>query len=115
MKKPLCITILRIREIKDLLWPLDVGQMHGVGKKTVEKLNEININTIGDLANSDSYDLRQLLGINGERLRNRANGIDRRKVDPEAASEFQSIGNSRTRSEERRVGKECRKQMKKKK
>jgi len=100
MKKPLGITILRIREIKDLLWPLDVGQMHGVGKKTVEKLNEININTIGDLANSDSYDLRQLLGINGERLRNRANGIDRRKVDPEAASEFQSIGNSRTLKED---------------
>src|SRR5699024_6892755 len=74
-KKPLGITILTIREIKDLLWPLDVGQMQGVGKKTVEKLNEININTIGDLANSDSYDLRQLLGINGERLRNRANGI----------------------------------------
>src|SRR5690625_320144 len=100
MKKPFGITILRIREIKDLLWPLDVGQMHGVGKKTVEKLNEININTIGDLANSDSYDLRQLLGINGERLRNRANGIDRRKVDPEAASEFQSIGNSRTLKED---------------
>jgi len=100
MKKPLGITILRIREIKELLWPLDVGQMHGVGKKTVEKLNEININTIGDLANSDSYDLRQLLGINGERLRNRANGIDRRKVDPEAASEFQSIGNSRTLKED---------------
>src|SRR5690625_6614525 len=74
--------------------------MHGVGKKTVEKFNEININTIGDLANSDSYDLRQLLGINGERLRNRANGIDRRKVDPEAASEFQSIGNSRTLKED---------------
>src|SRR5690625_5616446 len=40
MKKPLGITILRIREIKDLLWPLDVGQMHGVGKKTVERSEE---------------------------------------------------------------------------
>src|SRR5690625_777317 len=104
MNKQICITILRIREIKDLLWPFDVGQMYGVGKKTVEKLNEININTIGDLANSDSYDLRQLLGINGERLRNRANGIDRRKVDPEAASEFQSIGNSRTLKEDTEIG-----------
>src|SRR5699024_7451711 len=55
---------------------------------------------IGDLANADVYNLRQLLGINGERLKNRANGIDKRKVDPEAASEFQSIGNSRTLKED---------------
>ncbi len=100
MKKPLGITVLRIREIEKLLWPLEVGEMYGIGKKTAEKLNEIEIKTIGDLATADVYHLRQLLGINGERLRNRANGIDSRVVDPEAANEFQSVGHSRTLKED---------------
>lgn len=100
MKKPLGITVLRIREIEKLLWPLDVGEMYGIGQKTAEKLNEIKIKTIGDLATADVYNLRQLLGINGERLKNRANGIDSRIVDPEAANEFQSVGNSRTLKED---------------
>ncbi|NAP00283.1 DNA polymerase IV, partial [Halomonas sp. MG34] len=39
---------------------------------------------------------KQLLGINGERLKNRANGIDNRPVDPDAIFEFKSIGSSQT-------------------
>src|SRR5699024_3180867 len=45
---------------------------------------------------ADTYQLSQLLGINGERLKSRANGIDHRPVDPEAVHEFKSIGSSRT-------------------
>lgn len=96
MKKPLGITVLRIRDIKEKLWPLPVRDMYGVGDKTAEKLATINIHTIGDLAKADVYILSQLLGINGERLKNRANGIDHRNVDPDAVSDFKSIGNSRT-------------------
>ncbi|HLS67381.1 MAG TPA: DNA polymerase IV [Pseudogracilibacillus sp.] len=96
MKKPLGITILRIRDVEKKLWPLPAQQMYGVGKKTAEKLQKINIETIGDLAKADVYILTQLLGINGERLKNRANGIDHRKVDPDSISDFKSIGNSRT-------------------
>ncbi|MGJ9456904.1 DNA polymerase IV [Oceanobacillus sp. CF4.6] len=96
MKKPLGITILRKREISKILWPLEVGEMYGVGEKTAEKLNSINIQTIGDLANKDVYELKQLLGINGERLKSRANGTDTRPVDPDAVYEFKSIGSSQT-------------------
>src|SRR5699024_10421367 len=95
-KKPLGITILRIRELPEKLWPLSVGNMYGVGKKTAEKLNKVSIYTIGELAQADTYALTQLLGINGERLKNRANGIDPRPVDPESVNEFKSIGNSQT-------------------
>ncbi len=100
MKKPLGITVLRIREVESKLWPLPVSEMYGVGKKTAEKLNSVDIHTIGDLAGADDYNLRQLLGINGERLKNRANGRDLSEVDPESAHEFQSIGNSRTLKED---------------
>lgn len=96
MKKPLGITILRIRDLPAKLWPLSVEKMYGVGEKTAEKLYKINIKTIGALAKADVYAVTQLLGINGERLINRANGIDSRKVDPDAVNEFKSIGNSQT-------------------
>lgn len=96
MKKPLGITILRKRELDKILWPLPVQEMHGVGEKTTEKLNAIGIKTIGDLAKKDTYELKQHFGINGERLKNRANGIDHRVVDPDAIYDFKSIGNSQT-------------------
>src|SRR5690625_4803264 len=96
MKKPLGITVLRKRELPQTLWPLRVEKMYGVGTKTAEKLHMIDIYTIGDLAKKDVYSLTNLLGINGERLKNRANGIDPSPVDPEAVHEFKSIGNSET-------------------
>ncbi|MFA1821604.1 DNA polymerase IV [Virgibacillus oceani] len=96
MKKPMGITVMRKREIQKILWPLAVEEMYGVGEKTAIKLNKIGIKTIGDLAKKDVYDLKQLLGINGERLQNRANGIDPRAVDPDAIYEFKSIGSSQT-------------------
>lgn len=96
MKKPLGITVLRKRELDKVLWPLAIEEMHGVGSKTAEKLKTIGVHTIGDLAHEDVYHLRQLLGINGERLKNRANGIDERPVDPDAIYDFKSIGSSQT-------------------
>jgi DNA polymerase-4 len=96
MKKPMGITILRKRELPAKLWPMDVGEMHGVGSKTAEKLNAINIKTIRDLAQGNDYQLKHILGINGERLKKRANGEDNRPVDPDSVSEFKSIGNSTT-------------------
>jgi DNA polymerase-4 len=96
MKKPLGITVLRKRDVKHILWPLPVAEMHGVGAKTAEKLKPINILTIGDLAKGDPIQLKALLGINGERLKSKANGIDDRHVDPDAIYEFKSIGNSTT-------------------
>lgn len=95
-KKPLGITIMRKRELPFMLWPLPVEKMYGIGEKTAEKLHGLNIHTIGDLAKADVYQLKQLLGINGERLVNRANGIDNREVDPDAIYDYKSIGNSQT-------------------
>ncbi|MEH7111819.1 DNA polymerase IV [Neobacillus niacini] len=96
MKKPMGITILRKRDIPAVLWPLNTNEMHGVGKKTAEKLTTIGIHTIGELAAGNEIQLKSLLGINGIRIKERANGIDNRPVDPEAVSEFKSIGNSTT-------------------
>ncbi|PID23037.1 DNA polymerase IV [Sporosarcina sp. P3] len=96
MKKPMGITILRKREVPKMLWPLPVIEMHGIGKRTEEKLHSAEIKTVGDLATAEKITLEALLGKNGLRLKQRANGIDTRPVDPESADERKSIGSSTT-------------------
>lgn len=96
MKKPLGITVLRKRDMPTKLWPLDIQEMHGIGKKTAEKLKNLGLHTIGDLAKESELTLKVALGINGKKLWERANGIDRRKVDPESVNEIKSVGNSTT-------------------
>ncbi|WP_442594737.1 DNA polymerase IV [Neobacillus sp. D3-1R] len=96
MKKPMGITVLRKRDIQKVLWPLPTYEMHGVGRKTSEKLLTIGVKTVGDLASANEIQLKGLLGINGVRLKERANGNDQRHVDPDAVSDFKSIGNSTT-------------------
>lgn len=96
MKKPMGITILRKRQVPQVLWPKPVIEMHGVGKSTEKKLAELKIYTIGELAQADEINVRAKLGKNGVRLKARANGIDNRPVDPEAANERKSVGSSTT-------------------
>ena len=96
MKKPMGITILRKRDVPSVLWPLPVIEMHGVGKSTEEKLNSIEIRTIGELAAAHDGLLKENLGKRGLYLKARANGIDGRPVDPESANERKSVGGSVT-------------------
>lgn len=96
LKKPMGITILRKRDIDKLLWPLPVLDMHGVGESTATKLNSIKLYTIGDIAKAEEGLLKEALGKNGTRLKNRANGIDNREVDPDSVYETKSVGNSTT-------------------
>ncbi|WAA11228.1 DNA polymerase IV [Fervidibacillus albus] len=100
MKKPMGITLLRKREIPMKLWPLPIDEMHGIGTKTAEKLRSIGVNTIKDLADANEVQLKSLLGINGIRLKERANGIDPRVVDPDSIYDYKSVGNSTTLSKD---------------
>lgn len=100
MKKPMGITVLRKREIKQILWPMKSVEMHGIGGKTADKLEKIGIYTIGDVAQASKDLLHRKLGVSGLRIHERANGIDLRIVDPDAVNEFKSIGNSTTLPED---------------
>lgn len=96
MKKPMGITILTRSNLKELMWPLDIKNMFGIGKKTQPRLREIGIMTIGDIANYNNYNkLRQIIGKNALLLYRRANGIDNRVVDTKQ-NELKSVGNSIT-------------------
>lgn len=56
MKKPMGITIIRKKDIPNMLYPLKIGDFFGIGKKSVPRLNLIGIYTIGDLANKIATD-----------------------------------------------------------
>ncbi len=95
MKKPMGITVLRIRDVEEKMWPLDIGELRGIGNKTVPFLKELNINTIGDLANyKNKADLQEILGNHLEDIINRCYGKD----DSELITEYsrKSIGISET-------------------
>lgn len=98
MKKPLGISVLRKREINKLLWPLSIGKMHGVGKKTKPRLENIGINTIGDLAQFKDLELLQkTVGkAMATYLIERANGIDNSEVDYNSVDSQSSISKSHT-------------------
>lgn len=62
MRKPMGITTLYPEEVPAKLWPLPVGELYGVGRKSVEKLHVLGIRTIGDLARSDLQELAKVFG-----------------------------------------------------
>ena len=81
MKKPNGITVLRIREVPQKLWPLPIKEMRGVGVKTLPYMEDLNIKTIGDLANYRNIEeLRPVFGKNTEWMIQRANGHDDREI-----------------------------------
>lgn len=98
MKKPLGITVLRKREIDKYMWPLPIGEMFGVGKKTAPKLKEIGINTIGDLANYKNIELlKKTVGENSAlSLQRLANGIEDSEVNYMPNDDFSYVSNAHT-------------------
>lgn len=95
-EKPDKVHTLFAQEIPQKLWPLPVGDLYSVGRKTAEKLNAARIRTIGDLANSDLSHIQKLVGMKmGKLIHDYANGIDNSPVlaEPEAVKGY---GNSTT-------------------
>lgn len=77
MKKPNGITILRIRDIADKLWPLDISEMQGIGKQTLIRVKELGIQTIGDLAKfKNIHKLNTIFKKRTDDIIAKANGID---------------------------------------
>lgn len=100
MKKPLGITELWKEDIKRRLWPLPVQSMYGVGKQTAQKLRNMRIETIGEIALSSREHLVKNLGKSGAEIHHLANGIDISPVKPHSQDGMKSIGRSVTLSKD---------------
>lgn len=98
MKKPMGITILRKRELKEKLYPLSIKEMYGIGRKTHPKLESLNINTIGDFANIDNKEI--ILKVMSEKsylgYLKEIHGLSSDTVDPYKYQTPKSISNETT-------------------
>lgn len=68
------------------LAPLPASALWGVGPKTAQRLSDLGINTIGDLATWPERDLMNRFGKHGYELSQHAKGIDKREVVVERES-----------------------------
>lgn len=95
MCKPNGLMVLKKEEVPEVLWPLPVRELYGVGPKTAEKLKAMRILTIGDLARMSETEVKSSLGNYGVYLRNSARGEGSTQVDPEPRQP-KSIGQQTT-------------------
>lgn len=93
--KPDRVHTLFEEEIPTKMWTLPISDLFMLGKKTVPKLYNMKIRTIGDLANSDKNMLIKKFGKHGKMMWEYANGIDNSEVQY-LEEKPKSIGNSIT-------------------
>ena len=99
LEKPDKVHTLYPEEIPTKMWNLPASELFMVGKKTIEKLQTIGVQTIGDIAKLEDTWLIRKFGKYGKLIKEYANGIDYAEVlyEPEAPK---GIGNSITLPED---------------
>lgn len=93
--KPEGCTIIRPGDEAEFLAPLPVRALWGIGPRTAERLAAISVTTCGELAQANLYQLQVQIGNQAQELKNRAQGIDPRKVNSERG-QAKSISQERT-------------------
>lgn len=97
LKKPDAVTVITEDNFRQKIWPLPASELLFVGRSTTQKLQAVNVHTIGQLANTDPGQLRKLLGINGVQLWTFANGKDTGEVmELDFKSQIKSVGHGIT-------------------
>ncbi len=94
-EKPDKVHTLFENEIESKMWSLPVSELFMLGKKTVPKLNGMNIYKIGDLAKSNKEEIIKKFGKHGLQMWEYANGIDNSEI-VYIREKPKSIGNSVT-------------------
>ncbi|MBE6600390.1 MAG: DNA polymerase IV [Ruminococcaceae bacterium] len=98
-EKPDRVHTLFFDELEEKFYPLPVRELFGIGASTAEKLQRINIKTVGDLARLDLASLQAIVGNKfGLHLYNSSRGIDETPVESEER-EAKCYGNSVTLEE----------------
>ena len=99
LDKPDGITLLRMEDIPERIWPLRVETINGIGPRTKQKLHTLKIFTINELAHADMDVLIEHFGGRAANwLHNSAHGLDDRPV--ETIREIKSISRETTFEED---------------
>lgn len=81
LNKPNGLTIIERSDIAQQIWPLAAKKINGVGPKTAERLTQLGIHTIGELAATPVAKLIHVFGTaTGNWLHEAAQGSDERPV-----------------------------------
>ena len=92
--KPNGIKIIKADMIPDILLPLPVKSVHGIGPKSAKRLNDIGVYKVKDLMNLTEEFLIELFGKQGREIYYRIRGIDNRSINTER--ERKSLGTETT-------------------
>jgi DNA polymerase-4 len=100
LDKPDGLTVVTPGRVHEVLDPLPVRRLPGLGRKKGEQVAAAGIATLGDLRRADERQLRPLFGREWQAWRDRAAGIDERPVLPDR--DEKSVSNERTFDEDLR-------------
>ena len=75
-KKPNLVHTLYDTEIETKMYPLDIEELFGIGRKTAPKLRSLNINKIGDLASANPDELSKYFKNQSLKMISLARGLD---------------------------------------
>lgn len=89
--KPDGIGVVPARQTRQYLAPLPVNVIWGVGPKLVQRLNNADIHTVGDLAEAEPVRMRRWLGVVGPQIVALARGEDPRTVEPRQDAKSVSV------------------------
>lgn len=96
-EKPDKVHTLFPEEIPQKMWPLPVSELFMVGNSSAQRLLELGIRTIGELAHTDPAFLQLQFKSHGQTMWEYANGIDNTPLNADN-HELKGIGNSTTLS-----------------
>lgn len=92
--KPRGFSVIGQAEARDLLAPLPVGALFGVGKATAQRMEDAGITTIAQLQNLAEADLIARFGKFGRALYLMSRGQDNRRITPDRPAK--SVSNETT-------------------
>lgn len=92
--KPNGLTIIRKNMMPQILFPLPISKVYGLGKKSVKKLNDIGVFSIEELYKLPKDILIEFFGKYGIEVYDRIRGIDNRTV--QILRQTKSIGRENT-------------------
>ncbi|MDI3478470.1 MAG: polymerase [Thermoanaerobacterium sp.] len=96
--KPDGLMVISEDMVPDILRPLNVSKVYGIGEKSSERLKKIGIEKVDDLLKLSEEELTNIFGKYGKEIYDRIRGIDLRPV--ETYRETKSIGKETTLKED---------------
>lgn len=83
LHKPDGLSVVTRERVNEVLDPLSVRRLPGLGQKTGARVEALDIKTLGELRHAPDALLWPIFGRYTQRVRDRASGIDERAVDAE--------------------------------